>query len=825
VTLGIAPKRTRPRWLGLTAVVAVLFLISTAIALAGTVGTAQGFEDDDANLIDGPTAGIDWNTLQDVSWLPANSTTPTRQADKTASGFAFKGIEDWQATTSDSGFAGGTKQDDNCATVISAKAPNKDDLKRVYLTSKTGADGHTYLNMGWVRIPQNTTSPSAHIGFEFNKGNTPCSTTSPLVQRTAGDMLVVYDFEGGGNPVLTLRRWVTSGACEVGSKTAPCWGAATNLTAGGFAEGAVNESATALDQLAPPALGSSTSVDATLGISEFGEAGVDLTGAGVFTPGACESFGRAYAVSRSSGSSGTAQMKDLAGPGNFSLSNCTVTLTTTPSDTEVTPGESVTDTAVVTGTNTAGTPPTPTGDVSFHLCGPTAVDATALCTTGGTDVGSVALATSAPPAGEASATSAAVNTALSPLLPGRYCFRADWLGDTTYVGAISHTGTGNSECFIVAQIQTTTVTTPSNGSGVGLTSPVAFGTTIYDRAVVTGTAAGGAPAGNVAFEVCDPTEITGAAGAEVCAAGDGDSAGTNALVAIDGSSSAALSDGVLANQAGLWCFNAVYTPTGNIYTTSGDARHNECVLVSKANTDTTTTPSSDVEGTPLDGSVPVGTEVFDHAVVDGVANGGAPGGTIDFFICDPAAVLAAGGTCATGGIAAGDDVALVAIGGSAPPASEASSSGVTVDEVGTWCFRAVYTPGTGSNYNGSSDSSTGECFTVVDSTSITSAQTWRPNDSATLTSLGGSALNGSLSFTLFSGDNCGLTSGSQLRAPESFTLVAAASPVMRATTNTTVHVTTSTTVSWKVVFASTDANVAGFTHCETTALTIDNKNP
>jgi len=129
-------------------------------------------------------------------------------------------------------------------------------------------------------------------------------------------MLIVYDFEGSStdNPTLTLRRWVTSGACEISSNSPPCWGTATNLTAGGFAEGKVNTTATAQDTVAP-----STE---TLGLNEFGEAGIDLSAAGVFSGSTCESFGKAYAVSRSSGNSGTAQMKDLAGPTDFTLQNC-----------------------------------------------------------------------------------------------------------------------------------------------------------------------------------------------------------------------------------------------------------------------------------------------------------------------------------------------------------------------------------------------------------------------------------------------------------------------------------------------------------------------
>jgi len=319
-------KRTQKK--GLLAALTVIALILALVipAAAGPVGNAAGFEDDDGNLVDdspvfdpGPpaTGDIDWNNFNTSpgsrTWT---GTAPTRQADGTANGWIFRGIEDWQATTSDSAFAGGTKQDDDCPTVNTGKAPNKDDLKRIYLASKV-VGGRTYLMLAWVRIPQNTTSPSAHVGFEFNKGDTPCGASSDgLVQRTLGDMLVVYDFEGGAGdtPVITIRRWVTSGSCEVGSKSPPCWGPATDVTALGFAEAKVNTFGPVSDTVAPSS--------ETLGTSEFGEAGIDLTGAGVFGANACESFGKAFGVSRSSGNSGTAQMKDLVGPTNFRLANC-----------------------------------------------------------------------------------------------------------------------------------------------------------------------------------------------------------------------------------------------------------------------------------------------------------------------------------------------------------------------------------------------------------------------------------------------------------------------------------------------------------------------
>jgi hypothetical protein len=307
-----------------------LSLVATSIALAtGPVGTGAKFEDDDGNLIDqaplfdaGPpaTGDIDWNNFSRISWQDSPATTPTREADKVFNGWTFKGLEDWQASTSDSAFAGGTKQSKDCAVIITQKADNKADLKRVYVTSKTGSNGHVYLMLAWVRITQNTTSPSAHVAFEFNQSDDACPADGKdhdgLHPRTEGDMLVLYDFEGGSElPVISISRWTA----------ASDWSAPDALT-GGEAEAKVNSDSTALDALASPALSSTTgtSVDETLGIKEFGEAGIDLTEAGVFpeTPTSCLSFGSVFGVTRTSGNSDTAQMKDIVGPGDINITNC-----------------------------------------------------------------------------------------------------------------------------------------------------------------------------------------------------------------------------------------------------------------------------------------------------------------------------------------------------------------------------------------------------------------------------------------------------------------------------------------------------------------------
>lgn len=306
-----ARRRTRTAFAAVaTAALLVAGAAATTTSASATVTDDASFEFDDGNLANDGV--MDWNDFDPVTW---SGTAPYRTGESSANGWDFTGLEDDEASNADTGFGGGTKQDDSCPQVKGSKAPNKDDLRRVYVTSTT-IDGDVFLGLSWTRIPQNNTSASAHIGFEFNQGETPCAGSSGLVERTAGDMLVVYDFEGGdAEPTITLRRWVTSGACEVGSNSPPCWGPSSNLTALGFAVAEVNTGGPVTDALGP---------DGTeaVGASEFGEAGINLTDAGVFGQNVCAAFGKAYAVSRSSGNSAQAQMKDLVGPGDINIANC-----------------------------------------------------------------------------------------------------------------------------------------------------------------------------------------------------------------------------------------------------------------------------------------------------------------------------------------------------------------------------------------------------------------------------------------------------------------------------------------------------------------------
>src|SRR5262249_52767916 len=157
----------------------------------------------------------------------------------------------------------------------------------------------------WVRAPLNTTSSDLHIGFEFNQKKNACGAGSPLVHRTADDILIVYNFQSG-SASLAYATW-----------TGSAWTPQVALPPS-VSEAAVFGGGPTTDSLKPSGAANPLT-------NEFGEAGLDLTAAtgGLGQSGRpCEKFGTVFGESRSSGSSTTAQMKDLVGPLNMDLSNC-----------------------------------------------------------------------------------------------------------------------------------------------------------------------------------------------------------------------------------------------------------------------------------------------------------------------------------------------------------------------------------------------------------------------------------------------------------------------------------------------------------------------
>jgi len=816
--------RSKRAWGGLAAAAALITIGIPAISFAdnasgcdfAATGTTQSclqpltgstFAGGDGNLLTSPT------TFGTTDWQNVAGLNP---------GF------DLPSGSGDNAFGQGTKEDNPSVSVVNGSIPpNKSDLTRFYEASEFSAvNQHNFLYLAWER---SNSLGTANIDFEINHQATPAftgSTTGPVtLNRTAGDLLVTFDFtNGGGKPTIGLLRWLTSATTPVvqgfapnacfSSNTFPCWG--DHLTLDGTDSiGAVNN----LDPVTDPLFPSKPNYINPVPALQFGETAIDLTKAGVFPPGTCSAFGSAFVKSRSSASF-TAEVKDFIAPIPVSISNCgsiEIIKHTDPrgkdqvfSYTSNLPAEpagpvgSVAQGGVVCpGNSTAGIQ----ADGSFCLndAGNSA---------GGDSAGNTVFTGTTLQAG--------TYTVAEGADPHGFTFEnLSCTGGTTTISGrtatINLAPADQVVCTYVNQQNTATITTQVSNAG-----PVDPSTPVHDTATVTGNQAADTPSGTVTFFLCGP--IPGTSGS--CSSG-GTNIGTGTLSG-SGATATATSPDVNASGSaltpGLYCFRAEW-PGDNNYPTpltefGGSGGTNECFVVQPIPTTTTTTPSVGSGATTTFGS-----SVTDHAVVQAVRTGdGTPTGTVTFFICNPTQTI--GGACpAPNGTQVGNPVTTQAVGGSTPPAASADSGAVTANMTGTWCFRAVYSPGgaNGSNYTGSSDASTGECFTVTDTTASASAQDWLPNDTATVASANGAPLNGTLSAQLFTGDNCGATSGSAVSGQlYSAQLSGTGSAATLTTNNTTFKVTTSTSVSWQIVFNSTDLNVASSSHCEVTTLTITN---
>jgi hypothetical protein len=234
----------------------------------------------------------------------------------------------------------------------------------------------------------------------------------------------------------------------------------------------------------------------------------------------------------------------------------------------------------------------------------------------------------------------------------------------------------------------------------------------------------------------------------------------------------------------------------------------------------TTTPS---QTTRVLGSTDA---VTDTADIVGSASGGGtaptPTGTVSFFLCAPSELTPANtGTCqgTSGTAVTGNPVtATEKVAGTATATSGDAHS--LISGVGKYCFRATFTAAaTDTNYPGATAETSNlaaECFTVTDTSSIVTDQKWLPNDSATVTT-GGSAVSGTVTFTLYEDADCGVTAPTAVKA--TFT---DSTPADGFTTSNASVYTATQTISWKATFVS-DNGVGGSTSsCETSTVTINN---
>lgn len=301
---------------------------AAGILVVGLAAAAASFADN-ASGCDFAATG----TTQSCSGPLTGTTFAGGDGNLKASPTTF-GSTDWENVTGlnagfdlpsgsgDNSFGNGTKEDNPAVTVGTGSIPNnKSDLTRFYEASSIGTNGDDFLNLAWAR---NNSLGTANMDFEINQATTPNlgAAGQHTINRTAGDLLVTYDFtNGGGKPTLGLLFWLTAAAGNTAGQcfsanTLPCWGNHVTLN-GSDSIGAVNN----LDPVTDTLFSGSANYLNPVPALQFGETSIDLTTAGVFPPGTCEAFGSAFLKSRASASF-TAEVKDFVAPVPVSISNC-----------------------------------------------------------------------------------------------------------------------------------------------------------------------------------------------------------------------------------------------------------------------------------------------------------------------------------------------------------------------------------------------------------------------------------------------------------------------------------------------------------------------
>jgi hypothetical protein len=481
---------------------------------------------------------------------------------------------------------------------------SKIDIMNAYAAAYTAAGGDKILYFG---LDKNKDNGNNNVGFWFLQGNSDCDATNGTStfsgSHSDGDVLVVAAFtSGGGVSNVTAYRWAggASGCIDSQGNADPHTGGCDGL---GFGQGGDCKLTGTPDSLCATTNAKCTTAgfacnlpwndnvttkwltsDATLGVGhtvvppDFFEGGINLTdifAAGGDLPPSC--FNTFVADTRSSQSL-TATLFDFA---RGQLGECSASITTQASTNgSVVPGALVHDTATITGTTGSGTPPFPSSDestggtnVKFYIC---ELLASGACTSTAVQVGNTEgeeLSPTATP-GQSTATSDDYDT--TNAAPGRYCFYAVWPGDSNYANGASG-GAAATECFTVAKLPTTTVTTPGTLSGTTFTpiTTIALGGSVVDRAVVTGSAAGGDPTGNVNFFVC-------AIASGTCATGGTAVAGNPVALVSDGVAatytSIAYSGAFTPTAIGRYCFRAEYGGS-TVYNSSSDSASTECFTV------------------------------------------------------------------------------------------------------------------------------------------------------------------------------------------------------------------------------------------------------
>lgn len=405
-------------------------------------------------------------------------------------------------------------------------------------------------------------------------------------------------------------------------------------------------------------------------------------------------------------------------------------------------------------------------------------------------------------------------------------------GCVTIANVIPGTVTGNSDSAdykdtILRRITPlstctgTLTTTPKDGDGVtidggGLSIGTGGVVAVKDQAVIAVTGGAPTPTGTVTFWLCkvdSPALCTG--GTQI-----------GSPVAVSGASYpvSVLSPTAWVTSAGRYCWRSTW---------SGDSDSNLPALSENSASECfTVTPVTPTLSTQASADTPLGSPVSDTATLGGTAKhpmdpairtslpaGGAPaGGTIVFTLYGPSDSGCGPLVHTTAAVPVSGD-------GSYPSPSFTPTAAGTYHWVATYSGSSPNTVGT--THNGDCTDSNEDVEVQTVPSTMSTVQSWIPNDSATISAPAGGVLAGTVTFTLYSGTWTGACGpGTQLYTTTR--PVAGASPQTVATSNTTPFTTTGTTSYWwKVSYDSTNPaqrDIPDSCH-ETSTVTVANGSP
>ena len=405
-------------------------------------------------------------------------------------------------------------------------------------------------------------------------------------------------------------------------------------------------------------------------------------------------------------------------------------------------------------------------------------------------------------------------------------------GCITLANTIPSTVTGNSDTAdykdtILASVppitncSSTTVTTPKQGDGTAIPGGgLSIGTgvvSVKDSAVVSLTGGTATPAGSVAFFLCK-VDSPG-----LCNSGGTSVGSTN----LSGAAYPAtvVSPTAYVTSAGRYCWRGVFSgDSANSIPGSSDSSAGECFTVNPVTPTLSTTAGADVNlGQAVTDSATLGGTATQPAdpVINLTGTGGAPaGGTITFKLYGPS-------DSGCGSLAYTS--AAVTVSGNATYNSPDPQFVPT--SAGNYHWVAVYS-GNSPNTNGVTHNAacgdTAEDVTVTSvPSSLTTAQSWVPSDSADISASAGGDLAGTVSFDLYASGDCGVA-GSDSPIYSSTAAVAGTSPQTVGSGNAPAQTASgSTSYSWKVSYDSTNPAQQDIpASCvETSSLTISNSTP